>query len=110
MGFKLSLIGLDRTGVELFAQLSALYSLTSPSSTLITFSFIRACLVPKDHRYRSRVGLNNDPYGSLIAASSASASSSSSHLLLLFLFCFAFCLFACPKVYSAINHQSASIV
>ena len=50
---------------------SGTYQLSTLSElfNLITFSFISACLVPKDRRYWSRVDLNNDPSGSLIAVS-----------------------------------------
>ena len=55
VGFQVDFNRADRTGSRALRWRSALYSLTSPSLYLITFTFISACLLPKDHRYRSRV-------------------------------------------------------
>ena len=55
VGFQVDFNRADRTGSRALRWRSALYSLTSPSLYLITFTFISACLLPKDHRHRSRV-------------------------------------------------------
>ena len=57
VGFQVDFNRVDRTGSRALRWRSALYSLISLIELLITFSFISVCLLPKDHRYRSRVVL-----------------------------------------------------